>query len=153
MGRSRRSGFAAPSSWFVRLYDAESSESLSCCVFLLGLALFRACGVAGWDLFFFFYTFSNTSTSNLPRGSFLSMYATTNPAMPVPITATFLRSVASIVKEGKAHSFRRGRAYLVPRLRGTENLGSYDQENRLKQMLTMGIMQHFNISTLASRQS
>lgn len=101
----------------------------------------------------FFFTFSNTSTSNLPWGSFLSMYATTNPAMPVPITATFLRSVASIVKEGKVHSFRWGRAYIVPGLRGTENLGSYDQEIRLKQMLTMGIMQHFNISTLASRQS
>lgn len=49
----------------------------------------------------FFFTFSNTSTSNLPRGSFLSMYATTNPAMPVPMTATFLRSFTSMVKEGK----------------------------------------------------
>jgi hypothetical protein len=53
----------------------------------------------------YFYTFSNTSTSNLPRESFLRMYATTSPAIPVPITATFLRgSFASIMKEGKVHS-------------------------------------------------
>lgn len=51
------------------------------------------------------FTFSNTSTSNLPRGSFLSIYATTNPAIPVPITATFLRgSFASMVKEEKVDS-------------------------------------------------
>jgi hypothetical protein len=33
------------------------------------------------------------------------MYATTSPAIPVPITATFLRgSFASIMKEGKVYS-------------------------------------------------
>lgn len=59
------------------------------------------------------FTFSNTSTSYRPRESFLSIYAVTSPAIPVPITATVWRGLfASMMMEETGNAqVREGRLW------------------------------------------
>lgn len=136
MGRSRRSVFSPPPSWFVRLYDAESSESLSCCVFLLGLAFAHAVSRAE-----FFLPFRILRRRISPLDRFWACMRQLTQPCPCQSRQHFCVRSPPWWRRGRSiQSFRRWRAYMVPGLRKTENLGSYE-EIRLRQKLTMGIMQ------------